>query len=124
MRSNMKGASRLTILVFCGIFVALLYVAYNIIPIFYSYYELQNQFDQLAKVASTMTDRELQSKIRSYLRQTNVPAEVGDVAVTRVGDDISLKLDYQEDFYITFRDKEYVLHTFDFHINSKGSKQD
>jgi len=99
---------------------AIIFCAYHILPFYYYYFELQEQFEALVRVAEVNTDQELRSKIRSYLRRAEIPAEADEVRIDRDGGRISLTLDYQEVFFIRFRGKEYDIKTFDFHVHADG----
>jgi hypothetical protein len=111
-----RGVGRLTLLVFGSMLAVLIFCAYHILPFYYCYFELQEQFHTLLTVANVHTDRELRDKIKAHMKRMEIPADVSDVQIVRGARKISMSLDYQELFFLRFRGKEYELHTFKFRV--------
>ncbi|RIL06887.1 MAG: hypothetical protein DCC75_10460 [Proteobacteria bacterium] len=114
------GASGVTITVFLVILGALVFCGYHILPFYYYYFDLENQFDQVIKVASTETDQEIRRKLRYYIEKYEIPAEIEDLKIERDGNRMRISLPYKEIFYITWQGKDYDLHTFEFHAYAEG----
>ncbi|RMG45535.1 MAG: DUF4845 domain-containing protein [Candidatus Dadabacteria bacterium] len=116
-----QGASKLTVLVFAAIFGVAFYCAYHIIPFYYYFYELQNQFESAVKVASTYTDKEIRRKLMYHIKKMQLPVEPDDLEIIRQDGKIKISLEYEEVFYITFRGKDYDIWTFPFHAYAEGN---
>ena len=115
-----RGVGKITLVVFGSILAVLIFCAYHILPFYYYYFELQEHFHSLARVAGVNTDRELRMKIRDYLRRMDIPASVNEVVIERRAGSIRIELRYKEVFFVEFRGKEYDLHTFNFHAKAEG----
>ena len=113
--NKQKGAGKLTLLVFGVIAFVLLYCAYNIMPFYYYYYELQNQFESHAQAAQMYTDKELRSKLMYHIEHVQIPLKKPeDLKIDRSNGVITISLKYREIFYITYQGKDYDLWVFDF----------
>jgi len=115
-----QGAAKITLMVFGTILAVAIFCAYHILPFYYYYFELQEHFHSLVRVASVHTDQELRVKIRDYLRRMDIPAVVDDVKIERAAGRILIELRYEEVFFVTFRGEEHDLHTFKFHVKAEG----
>lgn len=115
-----KGAGRLTTIVFGAITFVLLYCAYHILPFYYYYYELQNQFEAHAKAADVYTNTELRNKLMYHIKKTGVPIRSPeDLRIDRTGNGVTISLAYSELFYVGFGDKYYDIYRF--HFNPRAS---
>ena len=114
------GIGKLTLLVFGSIVAAAVYAAYNILPFYYYFYELQNQMEQLIKVASTETDREIRQKLWAHVKYMQIPAQPENLRIEREGNTMRISLPYDEVFYLTWRGKDYTLYTFNFDAYAEG----
>jgi hypothetical protein len=119
------AAAKLTLLVFLTLTAAGLYAAYEILPFYYYYYELQNQMEAAIRVASVETDNELRTKLVYHIRKMDLP--VGDDAqlkdalkIERDDNVMRISLPYEEVFSIYFGDKEYVIRRFKFKAYAEG----
>jgi hypothetical protein len=108
------GLGKLTILVFGTILAAACFVAFNVFPFYYYYFELVNQMHSAARVASTNTDQELRQKLLYHIKKMELPVEPGDLKITREGQVIRMALPYHEIFYVTWQGKDYDIWRFDF----------
>lgn len=115
-----RGASKLTLLVFGVVAAVILYCGFRIVPFYYYFYEIQNQMDQVVRVATTYSDSEIRSKLMSHIKKLELPVDEKDLKISRTREQIFISLEYSEVFYITFRGKDYDLHTFDFFAHSEG----
>lgn len=117
---DQTGASKLTLLVFGAILAAAVYSGYKIIPFYYAYFELQNQMEQVVRLAQTLSDAEVREKIEYHIEHLDIPVETRDLKVSRDGGFLKVGLEWQEVFYVTFRGKDYEIHTFDFHAHAES----
>ncbi|MCB0353222.1 MAG: DUF4845 domain-containing protein [Bdellovibrionales bacterium] len=108
------GLSKWTVLVFGLLTVSVLFVAYHVLPFYYYYYELLNQINSLAEVASSNTDQEIRNKLYYHIKKMKIPVEKDEISIARYDNRIQISVEYDEVFYITFRDKDYDIHTFHF----------
>jgi hypothetical protein len=115
-----RGASKLTLLVFGTLFGAAVFAAYHILPFYYYYYDLKNQFKQVIKVASVDTDEEIRRKLMVFIKQYEMPVDPEDLRIERSDDTMKISLKYTEVFYVTFGGKDYTIHTFNFDATTKG----
>ncbi len=110
-----RGVGRLTLIIFTALVGSILYLIYNIGPFFYYYYELLNQFQAHIRVASTYTDQEIRDKLLYHIKKLAIPIdEPDDLEISRSGQMMTIRLKYQEVFYITWQDRDYDIYTFDF----------
>lgn len=118
--ASQVGMGKLTALVFGAILAVAIFVGYNVLPFYYCYYEIQNQMDQAIKVASTYTDKELREKLWYHIKKLEIPVEEEDLKIERDSGVMRISLPYQEIFYVTYKDKDYDIHTFNFHAYAEG----
>ena len=125
LRNSSRGVATITLAVFGALTAIALYAAYEILPFYYYYYELRNQMEAAIRVASTETDDELRKKLNYQIRHMDLP--VGDddqlreaLKIERDDDTMRISLPYQEVFSITFNDREYVVHRFNFRAYVDG----
>ncbi len=116
------GVGKLTLLVFFVLIGSVGFCAYNILPFYYYYYDLQNQFRQVISVASTETDKEIRDKLMYYIKKYEIPiGRPEDLKIEREGNRMRIGLKYQEVFYIRWQGKDYDLRTFDFNVFAEGT---
>lgn len=115
------GASLLTVAVFGGLIAALTYVAYHVLPFYYYYYELQNHFEQMVKVAGTESDQEIRRRLWYYIDRYELPVEHEDLIVERSGRTLKLSLSYEEVFSVEWGGEDKVLYRFPFRAYAEGS---
>ena len=120
MLKNQQGLGLITVIIFGAIISAAVYAGYQIIPFFYYYYEIRNQFEQVIKVASVETDEEIRKKLMYHIKKYQLPVESEDLRIERSSDIMTISLKYQEVFYVTWQGKDYDVHTFDFDATVKG----
>lgn len=114
------GIGKITLLVFGTMLAVVLYCAFNILPFFYYYYQIQSDFESAIKVAGVATDRELRYRLMQEIKHMELPVEPDDLVIIRDGHHMKISLAYQEIFYITYKDKDYDLYTFDFVAEAEG----
>lgn len=116
-----QGVGKLTLTVFGALSIALVWSGFQVIPFFYSYYELENQMDALARMADEYTDAEIRKKLLVAIKELEIPVEADDLKISRYDDKIFINLDYSEVFYLTIAGKDYTIQEFDF--SAKASRQ-
>ena len=126
--NDCRGASRATIIDFSGIGIFVGYCLWNTLPIFYSYYELENQASGVASRAGILTDDEIRRRLVREMKRQEIPADPDDLEIRRDGNTMLINLRYQESLYIPwFNGDEIELHTFEFDMRIKepfsGRKQ-
>ena len=117
---NIYGASKLTTFVFLTIFGVAFFCAYKIVPFYYYFFEIQNQMEQVIRVASTENDKEIRKKLEYHIKANELPVKMEDLKIVREGRTIKVSLKYSEIFYITFRAKDYDLYEFKFNAFASG----
>jgi hypothetical protein len=116
-----EGAGKLTLLVFGSILAAALYTAYNVLPFYYYYYDLKNQFAQVIKVASVESDAEIRKKLMYFIKRYNIPCEPEDLRIERSNGVMRISLKYQEVFYVTWQGQDYTVREFDFDATEEAA---
>jgi hypothetical protein len=111
------GIGKLTLLVFGTIAGALIYSAFKIIPFYYYFYELRNHAESIARVSDELTEEEIRNKMLTRMKELGIPAKPEDLRVGRYMSQLEISLEYREEFYIRFKDKDYVLKVFPFKID-------
>lgn len=120
IRRQQGGLGRWTALIFLTITGLVVWIGYNVLPFYYCYYELLNQFEQHAKVASMYTDAEIREKLMYHIRKLEIPIDKPeDLLINRDGRTMQIRLKYKEIFYITWKGKDYDLYIFPFDANMK-----
>jgi hypothetical protein len=95
------------------------WLSYNVIPIFYSYLELDNQLTSISEVGDELTDGEIRQRISKQLKILQIPAVIDDVYIDRYRDSVSISLVYSEDLYFSAFGREVKLWQFDFEISTE-----
>lgn len=67
-----------------------------------------------ARVASTESDAELRKKLIYQIKKLEIPVSPEKLIITRNDDDITMRLTYEEIFYVPLFGKDYDIHTFKF----------
>ena len=68
-RVKERGTSKYTLLFFATIFGSAIYVGYMIFPIYYKYWDLQADFDQMAPLGEVEEDKEIRRRLAGFLRE-------------------------------------------------------
>ena len=121
--SRERGMGKLTLLVFGTIVAAALYVAYNVLPFYYYYFELQEQMRQLVRVGNVYSDKELREKLRRHMERMEIPATIDAVKIERRGTNTAVSLEYSEVFYIRWQGKDIEVHRFNFRAHAEGEPE-
>ena len=114
------GISKITLLVFGILVSAVVYCAYNILPFYYYYYELINQFQSVVKVASTEDDAEIRRRLMYHIKKMELPMAPEDLIIEREDGEMRIRLQYEETFFITWQGKDYEVYTFPFDAHYEG----
>lgn len=114
-----RGAGKLTVLVFGLLAGVAVFTAFQIVPFYYYFYELQNQFEAHAKAADMYTNTQLKQKLLYHINRMEIPIPSEDsLRLERSKDTMNISLAYTETFYVTWGGKYYDLHTFNFHAKA------
>ena len=116
-----RGIGKITFLVFATLIGSVVFYGFNVFPFYYNYFELQNQMDQVVRVASTYNDQELREKLNYHIKHMGLPVETQDLKLFRQDGVIKVSLQWDEVFHITWRDKDYEIQDFHFHAHAEGS---
>lgn len=115
-----RGASNLTVLVFGAIVVATIYTLFQIIPMYYRFFEIQSQMETIIHVADKETDPEIRRKLMYHIKKQDIPVEPEDLRIERDGSILRLSLDWEDVFSVPFFGKEYEIYTFEFNAHAEG----
>jgi len=114
--------SKLSTLFLIIVAASVLHVGWRLIPIFYSYYELQNQFEQLVRLGEVEQDDDIKKKLNYQLKKSEVPAQLKDVRYYRSNTTMRLTLEYDQPLvlFIPWEWKEKTVHTFHFKVEAEA----
>ncbi len=117
-----RGITSLGTLIFILIIAILVFLGSQIIPFYYSYYEIQGLMQAQADKASELSDKEILQNIRQAIKRLNIPADPEeDLRLNRFNGKVVIDLSYQEVLYVDFgNDFDYDLWTF--HFNPRGER--
>ena len=120
--ARQRGMSRLTLLVFSAIGGAVIYSAYNIVPFFYSYFEMHNQMLSIIGKADGLKDAEIRKRLLGFIKELDIPADPKQLKIERRSQNMRIQLNYEEVFSIPWRnDQELEIYTFPFLIDVEGA---
>lgn len=117
---SMFGLGYLSMIFLLVLFGSLAYAGYYILPWHYEYYELQSQTDQLVRVASIDSDKEIKHKLRSMMRDYDLPFTVDEVKIRRGNNAITIEVSWEREFGIPWGEEFHHLHTFYFDVFSEA----
>ena len=110
-----SGVSNLGYLLTILVVLATVFSSYQILPFYYSYYELLGEMDAKAVMASELTDSKIIEGVKNVIRKNNIPVDVSELKINRFDDKIIISLSYQEVFFIDFGNGyDYDLWVFNF----------
>lgn len=118
--ASQSGIGKLTLLVFGSVTGVALFCAYHILPFYYYYYELLNQMEAVIRVADVETDRSIRTKLLYHIKKMQIPADPEDLKIVRDGQKMKISLPYKEVFFVSYRGKDYDIHTFVFDAYAEG----
>lgn len=114
------GASKLTVIVFLVLLGAIGYVSYKVLPMYYAYYELQAQFEQILSVASMEDDKSIRQKLLYHVHKYDLPVDDADLLIERQEKHIKINLAWDDTLSIPWQEKEIELYTFHFFASAEG----
>ena len=112
--SDNKGYTRPIIIMLSIIAFLIILILYKIIPLYYYYFEIQNQMITLSKDAAIKTDLEIKEKLHEQIKYLQIPATKDDIAIQRSGAKIKITIKYKEVIYFTINNKDYDLFVLNF----------
>lgn len=116
-RCGQRGMSRLGLLFMLLLLTAGLYSAFQLIPIFYNYQEIEGFMEAQAKVASMRTDAKIRRFLVKKIRELDLPVESEEaLKIARFNGKIIIELEYEEVFFVEWgEDFYYELWVFHLH---------
>ena len=108
-----RGASSTGCLISILVFVALLYYAFHIVPVYLRYYQLLDEMQQQAHLASALDDGTIQRRIVAEAREIGLPDEAATnlrISRTAMPREITIETTYGEVVRLPL-----FHHTFSFH---------
>jgi len=108
-----RGASSTGCLISILVFVALLYYAFHIVPVYLRYYRLLDEIQQQAHLASALDDGTIQRRIVAEAQDIGLPDEPAlnlRVRRTAMPREITIETSYSEVVHLPLFN-----HTFSFH---------
>lgn len=116
-----RGAANLTVIVFGALVALAIFLVYSIGPFYYYYFELVNQMEAAVRMAGEYTDQELRAKLMYHIKRMELPVDSAELIIERDDNSIHISLPYEEVFYVTWGDRDYEIHTFEFYAEAKGN---
>jgi hypothetical protein len=124
MNDHMKerGIGSLGALLFVLLLVVAIFLGSQIIPFYYSFYEIQGLMQAQADKASELSDKEMYQNISQAIKRLNIPVDPKeDLKINRFNGKIVIELSYQEILYVDFGEGyDYDLWTF--YFNPRGER--
>lgn len=120
IRSAERGAGCLTALVFGAIVGAVVFVGYRVLPIFYNYYDLQNQFAGAIRSAAVESDSAIRRRLRRQIEEMGIPADPNRLVIDRGDGMMRIHLRYTEVLYLPWWDGEREVYHFHFTVVAEG----
>ena len=124
MRAKATGASKITIIVFLGIFGASVWLGYHVLNFYYCYYDLVNEMEAIGGLALTESDEKIRNHLVRKMRSLQIPADPDKLVITRNNNKIRMTLKYREVLSFSFQGKDYDLRKFDFNADVETSIRD
>lgn len=119
LRSDSRGMGMPGFLILVGIFGTLIWLLFQIIPFYYSYYELLGQVEAQADKALEFTDATIQKTLLKEIKSLEIPIDnPEDLKINRYAGKIVIELQYAEVLYVDLGDYGvYDLYVFPFDIH-------
>lgn len=113
--STNRGIGKPALLFIMAVFGAIFYFAYQIVPFYYNYHEFAGHMEAQARRASEYSDDEIKEFLMSKVDKLNIPIENDyDLEVSRNDYQIYMYLEYTEELWVSFGEKDYKLWEFPF----------
>ncbi len=97
-----KGASNLSYMLTILVLLAGIFSASQILPFYYSYYELLGEMEAKAVNGREVSDQQIIEGVNNVIRKNNLPADIDSLKINRLDDKIIISLDYEEVFFVDF----------------------
>lgn len=121
MSYGTRGMGKLSAFFLLAVFGVAVWLGFKILPFYYYYYELVNQFESHIRVASTNTDKEIRDKLMYHIKKLEIPIDKPeDLVIQRINKRMIISLPYQEVLYVEWGEKTYDLHVFKFVAYAEG----
>ena len=112
-KNGQCGVGRLTMFVFGTL-------GYQILPIFYSYFEMHNQMLAIIPKAEHLKDTEVRKRLMGFIKELEIPADSKQLLIDRRDGRLRLRLAYEEVFFIPWIERDIDLYVFPFNIDVEG----
>jgi hypothetical protein len=93
---NESGAVTSSTMIWLFFITVIIYVAYMVLPPYFSYYMLKTEVREEAQLAHKFSDESLVDNISSKAYLWNVPIILDDIVVARGLESIDINIDYSE----------------------------
>ena len=123
IKSSQKGAGWLTFFVFSAIVGCATWYIFQLIPIQYKYYELENAMHSIARISKDQTDEELRKRLIAQMKDIGTPGDYSTLSMDRSGFEIRIQYAYSQVIAITVFGHRKVLQSFSFTLDVTDSPQ-
>ncbi len=113
---NQQGMGRLRILIIALFLIIVVFVANQVIPFFYYFYEIEGLMQSQAAKGSVFSDQEIRKTIMEKINKLELPIDDEDaLKINRFNGKIVIDLEYDEVLYVDFGEgRSYDLWVFHF----------
>ncbi len=116
-----NGMSNIGILLFILLVLSGVYTSSQVIPFYYSYYELQGLMDSQAEKANEFKDGEIIRVLSKAIQKLDIPADPEDIRINRYAGSIVIEMNYSEIFFVDFGEG-YDYNLWEFKFNPRAEK--
>lgn len=115
VRLSEEGMSRPGWVVFWLIVLTGGWIAWNVLPFYYYYWELEGLMAAQAQKGQEFTDSQIRDTLLKEIDKLEIPiADKSDLEISRFDGKIVIDLKYTEELYVSWKNKDYVLYEFNF----------
>ncbi len=112
---DQRGVNRLAVSLLLLLCASILWTAYQILPFYYDYWELEGLMQQQARHAEDFKDDEIRKTILAEIKSRDIPIDdEQDLKINRAGGKMEIDLEYDEVLSIPWKDKDYDIYVFHF----------
>lgn len=97
------------------------YLGSQVFPMFYTYWDLQAQFDSMAEKAGEKSDKEIREFLTSQIRMARIGDDRTDLTMLRRNRTMTIDMEYTQTLSFTLSEEySWDLHEFDFVLHSEA----
>ena len=106
-----------------GAFLAVVtgFFVYQLIPLYYYYFDLQNHMRRVIPTAAVETDEEIRRSLMAVIKRHGISCGDRDLQVSRGDGTMEISLRYSETVRVGLFGKELPLFSLNFDASAKGS---